>query len=117
MAWGDKRGVGEENLYRKVGGTGKARSRHLREVVNTIAEVKKGGGEVKLGWVKAQMDILGNEATDVLVKNAAEGVPPDYHERWMSGEGVYGSGRKGQLHQRMHVRKVSLSYTHQASWH
>ena len=36
---------------RKAGRTGKARSRHLREVVNTNAEVKEGGGEVKLGWV------------------------------------------------------------------
>ena len=28
------------------------KSRHLQEVVNMIAEVKEGGGEVKVGWVK-----------------------------------------------------------------
>ena len=31
------------------------------------------------------MGILGNEAADVLAKNAADGVPPDDHDRWMSG--------------------------------
>ena len=34
---------------RKAGRTGKARSRHLREVVNTIAEVKEGGGRSQTG--------------------------------------------------------------------
>ena len=53
-----------------------------------IAEIKKGGGEVKIGWVKAHMGILGNEATDVLAKQAAEGVPPDDHDKWMSGGGI-----------------------------
>ena len=48
---------------RKAGRTGKARSRHLREVINMIAEVKEGGGKVKLGWVKA---------ADVVAKNAAK---------------------------------------------
>lgn len=33
------------------------------------------------------MGILGNEATDVLAKQAAEGVPPDGNENWMSGGG------------------------------
>ena len=56
-----------------------------------MAEIKGGGGEVNLGWVKAHMGILGNEAADVLAKNAAKGVPPDDHEKWMSG-GVLGSG-------------------------
>ena len=77
---------------KKAGKTAKARSRHLQEVVNTVAEIKEGGGEVKLGWVKAHMGILGNEAADVLAKNAAEGVPPDDHKKWMWG-GVFGSGR------------------------
>ena len=31
------------------------------------------------------MGILGNEAVDVLAKNAAEGVPPDDHEKWIGG--------------------------------
>ena len=46
------------------------------------------GGEVKLGWVNAHMGILGNEAAYVLAKNAAEGVPPDDHEKWMSEVGI-----------------------------
>ena len=73
---------------RKAGRTGRARYRHLQKVVNTVAEIKEEGGEVKLGWVKAHMDILGNETADVLAKNAAEGVPLDYHEKWMSGGGI-----------------------------
>ena len=59
---------------RKAGRTGKARSRHLQRVVNTIAEVREGEGEVKLGWVKAHIGVLGNEAADVVAKKAAEGV-------------------------------------------
>ena len=31
------------------------------------------------------MGILGNEAADVLAKDSAEAVPPDDHEKWMSG--------------------------------
>ena len=43
------------------------------------------------------MGILGNEVADVLAKNAAEGVPLDDHDKWMSGGGgiTYGSGRSG----------------------
>ena len=40
-----------------------------------------------MGWLKAHMGMLGNEAADVLPKNAAEGVPPDNHEKWVSGGG------------------------------
>ena len=59
-------------------------------MVNTIAEVKEGEGEVKLGWVKAYMGILENEAADVLAKDTVEGVPLDDHEKWMSGGGGEG---------------------------
>ena len=37
---------------KKAGKTGMARSKDLQRTVNMIAEVKKGGGEVKLGWVR-----------------------------------------------------------------
>ena len=73
---------------RRAGRTGRARSRHLQEVVNMIAEGKEGGGEVKVGWVKAHMGILGNEAADVVAKKATGGVRPlENHEKWMSGGG------------------------------
>ena len=70
---------------RKAGRTGRARSRHLQKVVNTLAEIKEGGEEAKLGWVKAHMGIFGNEPANVLAKNAAEGVPPGDHEKCISG--------------------------------
>ena len=35
---------------KKAGKTGKARTRHLQRTVNMIAEIKKEGGEVKIGW-------------------------------------------------------------------
>ena len=38
------------------------------------------------------MGILGNEAADVLAKNAAEGVPLDDHDKWMSGGGYKAVG-------------------------
>ena len=47
---------------------GNARFHHLRKVVNEIAEE----GGIRLGWVKAHMGILRNEAADVLAKKAAE---------------------------------------------
>ena len=47
---------------KEAGRTEKARFRHLQRTVNMMAEVKKGGGEVKIEWVKAHMGILGNEA-------------------------------------------------------
>ena len=72
---------------KKAGRTGKARSRHLQEVVNRVAEIKGRGGEVRLAWVKSHIGTLGNEAADVCAKQAAESVPLDDHEKWMSGGG------------------------------
>ena len=71
---------------RKAGKMGKARSHHLRKVVDEIAA--RGGGSVKLGWVKSHIGILRNEVADVMAKEAAEGVSPDQHEQWMSGGGI-----------------------------
>ena len=60
---------------------GKARSRHLQK---TISEIAEGGEKVKIGWVKAYMGILGNEAADVMEKNAAEKMRfLEDHEKWM----------------------------------
>ena len=38
--------------------------------------------------MKAHIGILGNEAADILAKNAEEGVPPDDHEKWVTGGGI-----------------------------
>ena len=46
-----------------------ASSRHLKKVVDEIAERVEGGGVVRVGWVKTHTGIPGNEA--------AEGVPLD----------------------------------------
>ena len=59
---------------KKAGRVGKARSRHLQKVINKIAEVKDKGGEVKIGWVKVHMGILGNKVAAVVAKKAAEEV-------------------------------------------
>ena len=72
---------------KKAGRTGKARSRHLQEVVNRVAEIKERRGEVRLGWVKSHIGILGDEAADVCAKQAAEGVPLDDYGKGMSGGG------------------------------
>ena len=37
--------------------------------------------------MKSHIGILGNEASDMLAKRAAEEVPLDDHEKWMSGRG------------------------------
>ena len=52
---------------------------------------------VREGKTKLGKSILGNEVADVLAKKAAEGVPPDDYDKWMSwgGGGVSGSGRSG----------------------
>ena len=70
---------------RKAGKTGKATLWDLREVINTISEVKDRGGEFSIGWVTSHIGILGNEAADAVAKKAAEGVRLDDHEKWMTG--------------------------------
>ena len=58
-------------------------------LVNTIAEVRERRGEVKLGWVKAHMGILSNEAADVIAKITMEGVRArENHKNWMFGRGI-----------------------------
>src|SRR5258706_16434410 len=79
---------------KKAGKTGKAKSRHLQKVVNKIAEGREKGGDVKIGWIKAYIGILGNEAADVVAKRAAEVVRNLVdNEKWVSGRGV-GQGAK-----------------------
>ena len=65
-----------------------------------------GGGEVKLGRVKAHMGILRNKAADVFAKNAAEGVPSDDHEKWMSGgrNRQWAKQRKENVHRKARTR-------------
>ena len=50
---------------KRAGRTGKDRSRHLQKIVNEVAEIRERGGEVKLGWVKANMGILDYESRHV----------------------------------------------------
>lgn len=51
-----------------------------------IAEVRKGWGEVKMGWVKTHMGILGHEAADAVDKNTAERVRSlEDHQKWIFG--------------------------------
>ena len=50
-----------------------------------MRRLKKGGGEVELGWVKSYISILSNEAADVQAKQAAEEVPLNDHEVLGSG--------------------------------
>ena len=70
---------------RKAGRTGKARSSHLKKVVDEIGAT--GQGMVKIGWFKAHMGILGNEAAGVVAKKAAEKVRTlEDDEKWISGK-------------------------------
>ena len=62
----------------KAGRTGKARSRHFKKVGRDRG-AGRGRRVVRVGWVKVTTAIPGNEA--------AEGVPLDDHEKWMSGGG------------------------------
>ena len=67
---------------------GKARSRHLQKILSEIPAGRE-GGEVKIGWVKAHLGILRNEAADVIVKSAAEKVRSlENNEKWMSEGGI-----------------------------
>ena len=60
------------SAVKRAGKIGKARSHHLRKVVNETAGRKRKGTEVSLGWVKAHIGILGHEVADVSAKRAAE---------------------------------------------
>ena len=55
----------------------------------------RGKGAVRMGWVKAHMGTFGNEAA----KQAAEGVSPDDHGKWVSGgyQAVDQAGKDGVL--------------------
>ena len=52
------------------------------------------------------MGILGNEAADVLEKNAAEGVPLDDHEKWISGEGYKAVGEAENVDEGGDIRRA-----------
>ena len=43
-----------------------------RRLLTRLRRLKREGGS-QLGWVKAHMGFVGNDAADVLAKNAAEG--------------------------------------------
>ena len=43
------------------------------------------------------MGILGNEAADVVAKQAAEGVPADDHKKWMSGHPAVGQAAEEEV--------------------
>ena len=58
------------------------------------------------------MGILGNEAADELAKNAAEGVPPDDHKKWMSrGDKTVGKVEEEEKYggRRMHKESYDMA--------
>ena len=52
-----------------------------------IAEVKKKGGEVRIGWAKAHIGILGTRPPMCWQKMLRR-VPLDDHDKWMTGGGI-----------------------------
>ena len=58
---------------KKAGRTGKARTRDLRKVVQEIRRRQDflGPGAVRIGWVKAHVNIFGNEKADKQAKMGA----------------------------------------------
>jgi len=72
---------------KQAGRTGKAKTRHLRWVVNEVSRRKRELGEdaLTLGWVKAHIGIYGNGMADELAKEGAEKIP---NKTWITEGGL-----------------------------
>ena len=63
------------DAVKKAGRTGRARSRHLQKVVNTVAEIKEGGSQTEVGEGPPPLPLPGHCR-----------IPsPDIHFSWSSG--------------------------------